>query len=227
GTGLDVPLWILGSSLFGARLAAMLGLPYAFASHFAPAALMDALAVYRREFRPSAQLDKPYAIAGVNVLAADSDGEARRLFTSVQQQFANLVRGVPGQLAPPIADIDAYWSPVEKAHASAMLACSFVGEPGRVADELGAFVARTGVDEVMIATAVDDHRARLRSYELPAPLVDWPGSRARPGAVAGGRRRGLDSRQSHPPEIPHEKITERPRPSVPAGAAAVGRRAAN
>ncbi|HLS99426.1 MAG: LLM class flavin-dependent oxidoreductase [Porticoccaceae bacterium] len=172
GTGLDVPLWILGSSLFGARLAAMLGLPYAFASHFAPAALMDALAIYRREFRPSAQLDKPYAIAGVNVLAADSDGEARRLFTSVQQQFANLVRGVPGQLAPPIADIDAYWSPVEKAHASAMLACSFVGEPGRVADELGAFVARTGVDEVMIATAVYDHRARLRSYELLAPLMD-------------------------------------------------------
>ena len=170
GTGLQVPLWILGSSLFGARLAAMLGLPYAFASHFAPAALEEALAIYRGEFRRSAHLDKPYAMAGVNAFVADSDKEARRLFTSVQQQFANLVRGVPGQLAPPIADIEAHWSPMEKAQASSMLACSFVGDVARVGDELGAFVARTGVDEVMVTTAIYDHRARLHSYGLLATL---------------------------------------------------------
>ncbi|KJS04593.1 MAG: hypothetical protein VR73_14325 [Gammaproteobacteria bacterium BRH_c0] len=171
GTNLNVPLWILGSSLFGARLAAMLGLPYAFASHFAPAALMDALAIYRREFRPSAQLQQPYAMAGVNVFAAATDREAQRLFTSVQKQFANLVRGVPGQLAPPIDDIEDYWSPVEKAHVSSMLACSFVGNPERVGDELQQFVEQTGVDEVMVVSAIHDHHARLESYRLIAPLL--------------------------------------------------------
>lgn len=169
GTGLNVPLWILGSSLFGARLAAMLGLPYAFASHFAPAALMDALALYRREFRPSAQLQQPYAMAGVNVFAAATDREAQRLFSSVQKQFANLVRGVPGQLAPPIDDIDSYWSPMEKAQVSSMLACSFVGNPERVGDELQQFVEQTGVDEVMVVSAIHDHDARLESYRLIAP----------------------------------------------------------
>src|SRR4051794_31245076 len=129
GTGLQVPLWILGSSLFGAQLAAMLGLPYAFASHFAPEALTPALQVYRERFEPSRQLERPYAMVGVNVIAADSDAEARRLFTSVQQHVTNLIRGTRGQLPPPMDDIDAYWSGVEKEQASKMLACSFVGSP--------------------------------------------------------------------------------------------------
>lgn len=171
GTGLNVPLWILGSSLFGARLAAMLGLPYAFASHFAPAALHDALDIYRREFKPSAQLEQPYAVAAANVFAADSDAEATRLFTSIQQQFTSLVRGAPGQLAPPLADIDSYWSPLEKAHASSMLSCSFVGTAARVADELHAFQRDTGADEVIVASAIYDHEARLHSYALLADLI--------------------------------------------------------
>src|SRR5829696_3254311 len=133
GTGLNVPIWILGSSLFGAQLAAMLGLPYAFASHFAPAALHEALRVYRARFQPSRQLERPHAMVGVNVIAADTDAEARRLFTSVQQQFANRFRGARGQLPPPIDDIETYWSPMEKEQASAMLACSFVGSRETVA----------------------------------------------------------------------------------------------
>src|SRR5690606_31920927 len=121
GTDTNVPLWILGSSLFGAQLAAMLGLPYAFASHFAPAALMQALQAYRERFEPSAQLDRPYAMVGVNVIAADTDEEARYLFTSTQQQFTNLFRGARGKLQPPIDDIESYWTPTEKAQAMAML----------------------------------------------------------------------------------------------------------
>ena len=111
GTGTNVPIWILGSSLYGAQLAAMLGLPYAFASHFAPGALMQALQVYRERFAPSGQLERPYAMVGVNVIAAETDAEARRLFTSAQQQFTNMLRGTRGQLPPPIDDIEAYWSP--------------------------------------------------------------------------------------------------------------------
>lgn len=171
GTGLNVPLWILGSSLFGARLAAMLGLPYAFASHFAPAALDEALALYRREFRPSAQLQQPYSMAGLNVVAADSDGEARRLFTSAQQQFASLVRGAPGKLQPPLDDIEQYWTPGEKVHASSMLACSVVGNRQRVREGIEAFVARTGVDEVILCSAIYDHSARLHSFELAAEAM--------------------------------------------------------
>src|SRR5450755_1347345 len=127
GTGLNVPIWILGSSLFGAQLAAMLGLPYAFASHFAPDALMQALQVYRRDFKPSAQLERPYTMAGVNVIAADSDAHGRRLFTSAQQSFTNLLRGSRGQLGPPIDDIDSYWTPAERVRASHMLTYAFVG----------------------------------------------------------------------------------------------------
>jgi luciferase family oxidoreductase group 1 len=168
GTGLEVPLWILGSSLFGARLAAHLGLPYAFASHFAPQALRDALDLYRVEFQPSGQLKEPYAMAGVNVFAAPSDAEAKRLFTSVQQQFAALVRGTPGQLPPPIDDIESYWSPAEKAHACAMLEYSFVGDPETVGQGLRRFVEQTGVDEVMAVSAIHDHGARLASYRLLA-----------------------------------------------------------
>jgi luciferase family oxidoreductase group 1 len=166
GAGTKVPLWILGSSLFGAQLAARLGLPYAFASHFAPRELMPALEIYRREFEPSAQLDAPWAAAGVNVFAADTDSEARRLFTSAQQQFTNLIRGTPGRLPPPIDDIEGYWTPVEKAHAAGMLACSFVGSRERVRGELKEFVERTGVDELIVASAMYDHAARVRSYEI-------------------------------------------------------------
>jgi len=166
GTGLQVPIWILGSSLFGAQLAAMLGLPYAFASHFAPDALMPALQVYRERFQPSEQLERPYAMVGVNVIAAESTGAARRLFTSAQQQFTNLLRGTRGQLPPPIDEIDRYWSPAEKEQASKMLACSFVGSPEAVREELGSFVKRTGADELIVAAAIHDHGARLRSYEL-------------------------------------------------------------
>ena len=168
GADSNVPLWILGSSLFGAQLAAMLGLPYAFASHFAPEALLPAIRVYRERFEPSAQLERPYVMAGVNVVVADTDEEARRLFTSPQQSFTNLVRGTRGQLPPPIDDIETYWSPAEKAQASAMLSRSFVGSPERVRDGLQRFVAETGVDEIMVASAIFDHEARLRSYDLLA-----------------------------------------------------------
>jgi len=171
GAGLKVPLWILGSSLFGAQLAAMLGLPFAFASHFAPEHLMDALAMYRDRFEPSEQLDRPYAMVGCNVIAADTEKEARRLFTSPQQSFVNLVRGTRGQLRPPIDDIESYWSPAEKAHASRMLACSFVGVGEQVAEGLRAFVAQTGADELIVAGAIYDHQARLRSYEILAEAM--------------------------------------------------------
>ncbi|MCK8784724.1 LLM class flavin-dependent oxidoreductase [Roseomonas sp. NAR14] len=170
GAGLEVPLWILGSSLFGAQLAAVLGLPYAFASHFAPDALEPALETYRRHFKPGKQLQKPYAMAGVNVVVADTDAEARRLFTSAQQSFTNLVRNARGLLPPPIDDIETYWSPAEKAQASGMLACSFVGAPETVRAGLAEFTARTGVDELMVVSAIHDQQARLRSYELLAGL---------------------------------------------------------
>jgi luciferase family oxidoreductase group 1 len=170
GAGLNVPIWILGSSLFGAQLAAMLGLPYAFASHFAPAALHEALRVYRTRFQPSDQLERPHAMVGVNVIAADTDAEARRLFTSVQQQFANRFRGARGQLPPPVDDIETYWSAAEKEQASAMLACSFVGSRETVARGLNRFVEETAADEVMAAAAIYDHAARLRTYEILASL---------------------------------------------------------
>jgi len=169
GAGLRVPLWILGSSLFGARLAAKLGLPYAFASHFAPAALMQALDLYRSEFTPSPQLDRPYTMAGVNVFAAPTEGEARRLFTSAQQQFTTLLRGKPGRLPPPIDDIDSYWTPTEKQHVSANLARSFVGTAESVRSGVRRFVEQTAVDEVIVVSSIYDHAARLRSYAM---LVD-------------------------------------------------------
>jgi luciferase family oxidoreductase group 1 len=168
GQGSHVPLWILGSSLFGAQLAAALGLPYAFASHFAPDALHAALADYRRLFKPSPQLDAPYAMAGVNVFTADSDREAQRLFTSAQQQFTNMTRNRRGKLQPPLDDIEAYWTPPEKLQVSAMLKYSFVGSPAKVREALLDFVKRTGVNEVMVVSAIYDHAARLRSYELLA-----------------------------------------------------------
>ncbi len=170
GAGLNVPLWILGSSLYGAQLAAAFGLPYAFASHFAPDALDHALALYKAQFRPSEQMAKPHAMAGVNVVLADSDAEANYHFSSIQQRFTDMVRGKRGYLKPPIDDIESYWSREEKIHASRMLACSFVGSPDTVKRKLDAFVASTGVDELMVASALFDHQARLRSYELLAEL---------------------------------------------------------
>jgi luciferase family oxidoreductase group 1 len=170
GTGLHIPIWILGSSLYGAELAAMLGLPYAFASHFAPDMMTQALDLYRTHFRPSPQFGRPYAMVGANVVVADTDADARRLFTSVQQSFANLVRGTRGRLPPPIDDIGGYWSPAEKAQASRMLACSFVGSKGTVRAGLRKFAERTGADEIIVAAALYDHEARLRSYELLAEI---------------------------------------------------------
>ena len=170
GMGTHVPLWILGSSLFGAQLAGMLGLPYAFASHFAPDALMQALQVYRERFEPSAQLERPYAMVGCNVFAADTDAEARRLFTSAQQAFTNMFRGTRGLLQPPIDDIDSYWNPMEKAQASSMLACSFVGSRESVRAQLAAFLERTRADELMVASAIFDPSARKHSYEILAEV---------------------------------------------------------
>ncbi|MCB8819879.1 LLM class flavin-dependent oxidoreductase [Microvirga rosea] len=170
GTDTNVPIWILGSSLFGAQLAAMLGLPYAFASHFAPNALMQALHVYRERFQPSKQLDKPYAMVGLNVIAAETDEEARYLFTSPQQQFTNLFRGARGKLRPPIDDIESYWTPAEKAQAMNMLSCSVVGSAATVRRGLEDFVAQTGADELIVASAIYDHRKRLRSYEILADV---------------------------------------------------------
>jgi luciferase family oxidoreductase group 1 len=166
GTGLNVPIWILGSSLFGAQMAAMLGLPYAFASHFAPEALLPALEAYRRDFKPSAQLKRPYAMVAVNVIAADTDEEGRRLFTSVQQAFTNMLRRSRGLLQPPIDDINSYWSPAENAQASNMLRYAFVGSAQSVRHGLERCIAETAADEVMVASAIFDHAARLRSYEI-------------------------------------------------------------
>jgi luciferase family oxidoreductase group 1 len=170
GAGSNVPLWILGSSLFGAQLAAMLGLPYAFASHFAPGALMQALQVYRERFQPSAQLDRPHAMVGVNVIAADTDEEALYLFTSAQQAFTNMFRGTRGKLQPPIDDIESYWAPHEKAQAMNMLSCSFVGSAKTVQEGLEGFIAETGADELIVASAIYDHGERVRSYEILAEV---------------------------------------------------------
>jgi luciferase family oxidoreductase group 1 len=172
GTSSHVPLWILGSSLFGARLAAMLGLPYAFASHFAPEDLLAALDLYRAEFRPSEQLQQPYAMVAANVIAADNDGEAQRLFTSQQQAFTNIFRATRGQLPPPIDDIEAYWSSAEKARVSSMLRRSFVGSAATVEKGLRSFVEETGADELIVAAAIHNHTARLRSYEILADVRD-------------------------------------------------------
>ena len=167
GNGTNIPLWILGSSTYGAQLAAMLGLPYAFASHFAPDALQPALSMYRTRFTPG-QLERPHAMIGVNVIAADTDAEARRLFTSAQQSFTQIFRGTRGLLPRPIDDIGAFWSPAEKLQASGMLACSIVGGPETVRAGLERLIAETGADEFMVAGAIHDDDARLRSYAILA-----------------------------------------------------------
>lgn len=166
--GTEVPLWILGSSNFGAMLAAELGLPYAFASHFAPELLLQALQIYRMRFKPSEQLSQPYAMIGVNVIAAETDAEARRLATTQQMSFANIFRGARGLSQPPIDDIETYWSPMEKAQAKQMLARSIVGSAETVRKGLQALIDETGADELMIVSDVYDHKARLRSFEMIA-----------------------------------------------------------
>jgi len=169
GTG--VPLWILGSSNFGAMLAAELGLPYAFASHFAPDLLLPALNVYRSRFKPSEQLDRPYAMVGVNVIAADTHAEAKRLATTQQMSFADLFSGRRNLSKPPIDDIETYWSPNERMQAMRMLERSVVGSPDTVRTGLRAFITETGADELMIVSDVYDHHARLRSIELIAEAM--------------------------------------------------------
>ena len=168
GAGLEVPVWLLGSSLFSARLAAAMGLPFAFASHFAPDAMDEALTLYRRDFQPSARLRRPHAMLGLNVVAADSEAEARRAFTTQQQSFVNLRRGRPGLIPPPIDDIEAFWTPQEKAGVAQALAGAVVGDPQQVGEGIAAFVARHRPDELMITANVFEHAARLRSFELAA-----------------------------------------------------------
>jgi len=168
GTGLNVPIWILGSSLYGAQLAAALGLPYAFASHFAPEQMASAIALYRGRFQPSEQQAEPHVMLGLSVFAAATDEEGARLFTSQQQAFVNLRRGRPGPLPPPVDDIAAILSPMERAMVAQSLSCAIVGSPETVRQGLAAFIARTGADELMITAQIFDHAARLRSLEITA-----------------------------------------------------------
>ncbi len=170
GAGLQVPIWILGSSLFGAQLAAHLGLPFAFASHFAPAQMMQAIALYRANFKPSAQLESSYVMLGFNVFAADTDDEARVRATSMQQAFVNLRSGRPSQLPPPVPDYLQRIGPQEHALLDTVLASSAIGSPATVASQLQAFVDRTGADELMITSQIFDHAARLRSFEITAQI---------------------------------------------------------
>jgi luciferase family oxidoreductase group 1 len=176
--GTHVPLWILGSSTYGAQVAAEFGLPYAFASHFAPAQLMDALAIYRARFKPSDQLAKPHAMMGVNIIAAETDAEAKFLATTQQMSITNIFRGVRGLSRPPIADIETYWTPMEKAQARQWLQRSIYGSRQTVTAGIEALVAETGVNELMIVCDVFDHAKRLKSFELIAEAVAAVGVRA-------------------------------------------------
>jgi luciferase family oxidoreductase group 1 len=172
GEGLRVPVWLLGSSLYSAQLAALMGLPFAFASHFAPNYLMQALEIYRDEFRPSESLEKPYAMPCVNVFAADTDEEARRLFTSLQQAFINLRRNHPGLLSPPINPTEAQWSEVEIAGVGHALRYSAVGSPETVRRWLESFIQETQADELMVTAQMFDREARLRSFEITAEICN-------------------------------------------------------
>ena len=171
GEGTNVPVWILGSSLYGAQLAAAFGLPYAFASHFAPTALDEAIEIYRHRFKPSEQLDRPYVMVGTNVFAADTEVEAQRLMSSIQQAFLNLRRGTPGPLQPPVDGYEAQLTPMERAGLDQALSCSAVGTPEQVEAQLRAIIARTGADELMITAQIFDHGARLRSFEIAASAM--------------------------------------------------------
>ena len=171
GAGLKVPLWILGSSLFGAQVAAALGLPFAFASHFAPAQMMQALEIYRARFKPSAQLEKPYVMLGYNVFAADTDQEAALLATSMQQAFVNLRSGMPSKLRPPVPGYYENLHPHDRAILEDVLSCTAVGSPDTVQRELKAFAQLTEADEIIVASMTYDHAARLRSYEIAAEAI--------------------------------------------------------
>jgi luciferase family oxidoreductase group 1 len=168
GAGLDIPIWILGSSLFGAQLAAELGLPFAFASHFAPAQMMEAIAVYRQRFRPSAQLKTAYVMLGFNVFAADTDDEAQLLSTSMKQAFVNLRSGRPSRLKHPVRDYEKSLTDREHAILDQVLSCAAIGSLETVRSELKSFIAKTGADELMITSQIFDHAARVHSYELAA-----------------------------------------------------------
>ncbi len=174
GAGLDIPIWILGSSLYGAQLAASLGLPYAFASHFAPAQMMQAIDLYRSTFKPSDHLDQPYLMLGFNVFAADTDAEAQLLATSAQQAFVNLRSGKPKPLPPPVENYLDRIGPHERSLLAQILSCSAIGSRDTVRSSLKAFVEQTGADELMITSQVFDHAARLRSYEITADLRKAP-----------------------------------------------------
>jgi luciferase family oxidoreductase group 1 len=195
GEGLDVPLWLLGSSDFSARLAAELGLPFAFASHFAPDYLFEALDLYRTNFRPSGSLDRPRVMLGVNAFAADTDEEARRLVTSLQQAFLNLVRGRPGPLQPPVEEMDGSWTPAERAHVERMTRVSVVGSPGSVRRGLEALIAATDADELMLTGQIYDHEARLHSFEIVAQVRVGPGPDGQQESdLAVGRQESLHAR---------------------------------
>jgi luciferase family oxidoreductase group 1 len=170
GAGLDVPIWILGSSLFGAQLAAILGLPFAFASHFAPAALTEAIAIYRERFQPSAQLALPHVMLGVTVVAADSDGEARFLFSSLQQSSLNNRTGRPGRVPPPVEDFEATLDPYARAILADTLGAAIVGGPETVRRGLEDFARRTGADELMVTANIFDHDKRKRSFAIIAEV---------------------------------------------------------
>jgi luciferase family oxidoreductase group 1 len=180
GAGLNVPIWLLGSSLFSAQLAAALGLPFAFASHFAPDLLMQALHIYRAEFKPSDRLAQPYTMAGVAVFAAETDAEARRLFTSLQQQFVNLRRGRPGPVQPPVDSMDGLWTPAEQAGVERSLGRAIVGSPETVGRGLEQFAQETSADEVMVTAQIYDHAARVRSYEIVAQVGERQADQASP-----------------------------------------------
>jgi len=169
GSGAEVEIWILGSSLFGAQLAAHLGLPYAFASHFAPGDMEGAIQIYRERFRPSPRLQKPYVMLGVNVIGAETDDEAKLLFTSIQQAFANLRLGRPGKMPPPKADLQL--DPMVEHGIAQALSCSVVGGPEKVKRGIAEFIERTGADELMVTGSVWDHQKRLRSYEIAAAAI--------------------------------------------------------
>ena len=171
GAGLNVPIWLLGSSLFSAQLAALLGLPYAFASHFSPADLMTALQLYREHFRPSEVLQKPYAMACITVIAAETTHEAERLITSLQLQFINLRRGNPGPLQPPLDSTEGLWTDAEKMGVDNALRESVVGSPEKVQSGIAAFIQKTGVDELMVTGQIFDHASRLRSFEIVAEVA--------------------------------------------------------
>ncbi|MDF1692194.1 MAG: LLM class flavin-dependent oxidoreductase [Zhongshania sp.] len=170
GSGLNVPIWILGSSLFGAQLAASLGLPYAFASHFAPGQMLEAIELYRQRFRPSAQLDKPYVMLGYNVFAADSDAQGEYLSSSMQHTFVNLRKGNPGKLQPPVDNYLQTLAPSEQMMLQQVMSCSAIGSPATVARKMQEFIALTQADELMITSQIYSHPARLRSYEILAGL---------------------------------------------------------